>query len=89
MSGHIRQRSAGSWEVKFEAPADPATGKRKTVSRTIRGTKRHAEAKLVELLGEASRGGLVDYSKETLGEFLVRWDRDWASINVSPKTRER
>jgi hypothetical protein len=41
MSGFLRQRSAGSWELKFEAPPD-AAGKRKTVYRTFRarGTRR-------------------------------------------------
>jgi hypothetical protein len=88
MSGSLRSRSAGSWELKFEAPAD-AAGKRKTVYRTFKGTKREAQAKLVELQSEAARGGLIDHSKESLGGFLIRWDRDWAAINVSPKTRER
>jgi integrase len=89
MSGSIRSQGKGSWEVKFDVGADPATGKRKTVYRTVRGTKREAQAKLVELLGEASRGALVDHSKETLGQFLTRWDRDWVAYNVGAKTRER
>ena len=89
MSGSLRQRGVGSWELKFEAGADPATGKRKTVYRTVRGAKREAQAKLVELLNDVARGGLVDYSKETLGAFLARWQRDWAMHNASPKTRER
>jgi integrase len=55
----------------------------------VKGSKREAQAKLVELQSEAARGGLVDHSRETLGEFLIRWDRDWVAINVSPKTRER
>jgi integrase len=88
-AGHIRRRSAGSWELKFEAGVDPTTGKRKTAYRSFKGTKREAQAELVRLLGEASRGALVDVSKETLGQFLAPWDRDWAAHNVSPKTRER
>ena len=81
MSGSLRQRSKSgdAWELKFEAPADPATGERKTVHRTFRGTKRQAQARLVELQSEAARGGLVDHSRETLGEFLIRWDRDWVA----------
>ena len=88
MSGSLRQRSPGSWELKFESAAN-AAGTRKTVYRTVKGTKRQAQAMLVELLGAAAKGGLIDPSKETLGGFLVQWDRDWAAINVSPKTRER
>jgi hypothetical protein len=74
MSGSIRRRgkSGDAWELRFEAPADPATGARKRVHRSFRGTKRQAEAKLIELQSEAARGGLVDHSKETLAEFLIR-----------------
>jgi hypothetical protein len=89
MSGHIRRRGANSWELKFEAGVDPTTGHRSTRYRSFKGTKREAEAELVRLLSEASRGALVDHSRETPGEFLSRWDRDWAVDNVSPKTRER
>ena len=91
MSGSIRRRgkSGDAWELRFEAPADPATGARKRVHRSFRGTKKQAQARLIELQSEAARGGLVDHSKETLGEFLIRWDRDWVAHNVSPKTRER
>jgi len=91
MSGSIRQRgkSKDAWELKFEAGTDPATGARKTVYRSFRGTKREAQAKLLALQSEAAHGGLVDYSKETVGQFLIRWDRDWTAHNVSPKTRER
>jgi integrase len=89
VSGSIRSQGKGSWELKFEAGADPATGKRKTIYRTVRGTKRQAEAKLIELLNQAADGTLVDRRKETLAQYLIRWDRDWVAINVSPKTRER
>ena len=89
MSGHVRRRSPGSWEIKFESGVDPATGKRKTAYRSFRGTKRQAGARLVELLNEAACGTLIDYSRETLGAFLTRWLRDWATHHASPKTRER
>jgi Phage integrase, N-terminal SAM-like domain len=89
MSGHIRRRSANSWELKFDAGVDPATGQRATKYRSFKGTKRAAQAKLVELLNEAACGTLVDHSKETLSAFLTRWARDWAAHNASPKTRER
>jgi integrase len=86
MTGHIRRRGANSWALKFEIGTG---GQRKTAYRTVKGTKREAQAKLVELLGEAARGTSIDHSKENLGTFLRRWDRDWVSTNVSPKTRER
>jgi integrase len=89
MTGFIRRRSQGSFEVKICLGADPATGKYKYRYATVRGSQKDAKAKLAELLHEHARGILVDASKETLSEFMSRWDRDWASHNVSLKTAER
>jgi integrase len=88
MSGHIRRRSSTTWEIKFDTDADP-TGRRVTRYVSVKGTKKQAQARLIELLGEAQRGALTDPSKETLAAFLTRWSRDWAAHNVSPKTAER
>jgi len=41
------------------------------------------------LVTGANTGHYVDPPKTTLGEFLDRWERDLAAINVSGKTRER
>lgn len=43
-SGHIRARSAGSWEIKYDLGRDPLTGRRITRYRTIHGSKRDAKA---------------------------------------------
>ena len=89
MRGHIRRRGARSWEIKFDLGIDPVTAKRLVRYQSIKGTRKDAQAKLTELLSEAARGVLVDASKETLSEFMSRWDTDWASHNVSLKTGER
>jgi len=34
---HIRQRSAGSWELRYPLIADPATGKRGIATTTVHG----------------------------------------------------
>ena len=88
-SGHIRRRGKRSWEIKFDLGRDPATGKRKTQYRSFKGTKREAQAELMRLLNQANEGSYVDPTKTTVAEFLDRWERDWASANVSPKTLER
>jgi hypothetical protein len=41
-AGHIRPRGEGSWELKFDAGRDPATGRRMTRYKTVRGTKKDA-----------------------------------------------
>jgi integrase len=89
MSGHIQRRGARSWRLKFDLGRDPITGKRETRYHTFKGTKRGAEAELTRLTAEALRGAYIDLTPETVGDFLERWDRDWASTHVSPKTVER
>jgi integrase len=90
MSGHIRRRGERSWELKFDLGRDPVTGKRRTryVS-GFKGIKRQAEIELARLVAQNAAGEGVDPSKATVAEFAERWDRDWASLSVSPKTLER
>jgi integrase len=88
-SGHIRRRGERSFELKFGSGADPRTGKRVTKYVSFKGTKAEAKAELVRLINSAHQGDYVDPSKTTLGEFLDRWLRDWAAINVGAKTLER
>jgi integrase len=89
MSGHIRKRGARSWELKFDAGADPVTGKRRIRYASFKGAKREAELELARLVSANAAGEGVDPSKATIAEFIERWDRDWASINVGAKTLER
>jgi integrase len=89
MAGHIRRRGKRSWEIKFDLGADPLTGKRKTRYHSFKGTKKEAELELARLLSGAAAGTYVDPTRETVSEFLERWERDWASHNLSPKTLER
>jgi integrase len=89
MSGHIRRRGERSWEIKFDLGTDPVTGKRETRYHSFKGTKRQAEAELTRLTAEAQRGSYVEATTETVGAFMDRWSRDWATANVSPKTLER
>jgi len=88
--GHIRgKRRRKGRELKFDLGRDPVTGKRRIRYHSVRGTKKEAARELTRLLAAASTGEHIDPSKITLGEFLDRWERDWAAVNVSPKTQER
>jgi hypothetical protein len=89
MTGHVRRRGAHSWEIKFDVGADPQTGKRRIRYASFKGTKRGAEIELARLVSANAAGEGVDPTKATVAEFLDRWDRDWASTHVSPKTLER
>jgi integrase len=87
-TGHIRRRGARSWEIKFDVGTDPLTGRRQTRYLSFKGTKRQAEVEAARAIAAAASGELVDPSKLTIAEFLDRWERDWATGNVSTKTRE-
>jgi integrase len=89
MSGHIRRRGERSWELKFDLGRDPATGQRQIRYQSFKGTKREAQIELARLVAQNAAGGGIDPSKETIAEFAQRWDCDWLSLNVSPKSLER
>jgi integrase len=90
MRGHIRRRGGnGSWELKFDT-AHRADGRRKTVYKSFRGTRREAQAELARLLARVADGGHVDSSKLTVAEYVrVRLGQWEASEQISPKTAER
>lgn len=86
--GHIRRRGEHSWELKYDAPGN-VPGQRITRFKTVKGTKRVAQAALTSILADVDRGTHVDPTKVTLRDFLQRWLTDWAASNVSAKTLER
>jgi integrase len=88
MIGHIRRRGARSWELKFDIGVD-ATGQRQTRFHSFKGTKREAEIELAKLVSMHASGGYVDPDRLTVGDFLTRWESEWAPANVSAKTLER
>ena len=62
--------------------------KRKQQWVSVKGTKADAQRKLTELLHQTDNGGYMKPTKETLGMYLDRWLRDYASPNLSPRTTE-
>ena len=90
MKGHIRPRGKKSWELKFDAGHDPATGKRKIAYHSFRGTKREAQVKLAELITAVDKNEYVEPSKVTVAEHVRARVAQWeASGDISPKTAER
>lgn len=86
--GHIRQRSAGSWELKFDLGRDPATGRRITKTATVRGTKRDAQRELRNRLLALDENRFADPGKMTVADWLREWLNE-AEHAVAPKTFER
>jgi integrase len=75
--------------LKFDCGHDPLTGRRATKYVSVKGTRKQAQEELLRVMNAARTGEYVDPTRATLGEFLDRWERDWAAVNVSPKTLER
>lgn len=89
MRGHIFQRSEGSWTIVLDIgrKVDPATGKLKRIQKwkTVRGTKKEAQAELTNMLHNLSRGQVISPSRMTLGE----WLEEWIKSAIQPHKRLR
>jgi integrase len=67
MTGHIRARSAGSFELRYRVGG-------KTITTTVKGNKRDAQRRLRELLTLADQGRHPDDPERlTVGKWLDRW----------------
>ena len=84
MSGSLRQKSPGVWEVRFETGRDPLTGRRRQKSRSVRGSKREAQQVLNSLVVEADAGAHVGTS--TTFEQLCRQWLNLIENDLSPTT---
>jgi integrase len=87
-SGHIRERSPGSFELRYDLGTDPATGRRKVATATVKGSRKEAERELRRLLRTLDTGDHVDPTRLTVREWLATW-LNTARQEVSPKTHER
>lgn len=74
MPGHVRQRSPGSWELRYSAGRDPVTGKRHTKTVTIKAAgKRAAEKELARLVSKHEAGDSTAPGKLTVGGWFEQW----------------
>jgi integrase len=87
-TGHIRQRTPGSWELRYSLGRDPATGKRRIATATVQGKRRDAEKELRRLLRTLDLNEHIDPSRMTVREWLTAW-LGAIREEVSPKTHER
>jgi integrase len=87
-AGHIRQRSLGSWEIRYPVATGP-DGQRRTATKTVRGSKRDAQIALRAAMGAVDRGEHVTPSKITVAEHVTARVEQWrAAGRISPSTHE-
>ncbi len=88
MRGHLVKRFKDSWTIILPLGLDPATGKPKQYWESVKGTKKEAEKRRVELLHQLDTGTFMKPGKTTLAEFLQRWLDEYARPNLAPRTVE-
>jgi integrase len=71
MPGSIQRRGSSAWIVVVDHGRDPATGKRRQVRRSLKGTKRDAEQLLVRLLHDRDHGITQPVEHLTVRDYLV------------------
>ena len=82
MNGHIRQRSPGSFEIRWRVG-------QKVVTRTIRGSKKDAERALRTALVAVDQDRHVDRSRLTVAKLLAKRIAVWRSAKrISARTAE-
>ena len=86
-TGNIVQRSPGSWRLRYDGPGD-ASGKRKQVTETVRGTRKDAERLLRDRLTAIEKGAYVPKQKETVTEYMQRWMDSYVSTNTTVRTQQ-
>lgn len=64
--GHIRQRSPGSFELRYRAES-------KTRTETFHGSKTEARKRLRELLTQSDKGILANSGRMTVADWLDQW----------------
>lgn len=88
MRGSIRRRAEGSWTIQVFAGTDPATGRKRYVSRTIRGSKKDAERALANLVRAQETGLDLSAARLTVAKFLHGW-LQVSEERVKPRTHFR
>jgi integrase len=103
VSGTLREKYPGIWEVRFDAGNDPVTGRRRQLSRSVRGSKREAQKVLNALVAESEAGKQVGTSatyrhlcerwltinKKNLGQTTMRTYRSLLENHVFPALGDR
>ena len=88
MAGSIRRRGKDGWGLTIDLGRD-AQGRRLRRFLTVTGTKKEAERVLSEALHQRDTGIDIAPNKITVGDFLERWLRDYATEQVAASTLQR
>lgn len=90
-AGHIdpRKNKDGSisYQLVVEVERDPLTGKRRRYYKTVRGTKKEANAALRKLITDCESGGVAAPSAMKIEDWMAQWLSLYLP-NIEPTTRD-
>ena len=73
MSGNVSRRRPGEWEYRFEAGADPLTGRRRRLTKSGFRTKNEAQRAMRQAIAVQESGRAVMRSQQTVAQFVDQW----------------
>jgi len=88
LKGYRRQRTPGSWEIFIDYGRDPATGKRRQHSETVRGTAADADKRIRTLIDQVERNSFVNSKHITFSDWLKRWYQDYVLTRTRSRTAD-
>ena len=86
--GMIEQRTEGSWQITVELTPD-ASGKRRRIRKTVKGSKKDAQKVLRQILLERDENRSVSKSKVTVEQYLERWLEEYVDISLAESTKHK
>jgi integrase len=87
MSGSLREKSPGVWEIRVALGRDPLTGSYRSVSRTIHGGKRKAQEEIARIVSSAANGKFQG-TRANVRYLTEHWLEHLERLGRSPKTLE-
>jgi len=90
-TGHLKPREnkdgSKSYQITIELDPDPISGKRIRRYKTVKGTKKQANAKLLELLAQYNSGNVISTSTMRLGTWVDQFVQNYLP-NIEATTRD-
>jgi len=84
--GFKRQKPSGSWEIFIDYGRDPATGKRRQHTETLRCSADEADRRIDGLIRQVEGEDFVRPLLVPFGQYLRQWFQDYVTVNLEPRT---
>ncbi len=88
MKGFKRKRASGNWEIFINLGPDPATGRRRQHTETVKGSARDADQRIRTLIDQIEVNTFVPSQRTTFGEWLKRWHQSYVVTNTRSRTAD-